>query len=330
MTREVVDANYEHIAAYGLLGGSTALRPGPAIELIDAANERITLASALADALDPLSRSEAIRGGIFSGGAPKDAAELDSVTAAYQREAAPGHATFLICRRRGHVEMSARVLRDYRPEVELRIVDDDRGARSEVLFANAHKNALVVDLICCELDARAMKVHEGVRFLADGVEIVPLHFTVGLGSFTVSHVIGQDLLAKLRDRLPETLSLRVSSDVAVLLDRLEAYEAGHEPLAAMANFCLTLIEVRAGGRANAAKVYGITKPVLNALGRLVSEVGDHKTGRKATANPRSHTESEKKWIVRLVRLLILRASEIDLRAAASLPPITMATLPPLS
>ena len=113
-----------------------------------------------------------------------------------------------------------------------------------------------------------------------------------------------------------------------LWHRYRGYLEGREPLLTMAYFCLTVLEITAGGRQQAAAMYNISKSVLNTLAILASERGDYRTARKivsSTMQPLS--EAETAWIQETIKQIILRVG--DKRSVLGLPKITMAELPRL-
>lgn len=121
----------------------------------------------------------------------------------------------------------------------------------------------------------------------------------------------------------------VSLDVETMWHRYEGYLAGREPLAAMAYFCLTVLQGSAGGRDEAAEQYGISGKVLDTLGRLTTEIGDEETARKfdRVRHRRRHTGAERAWIEAAVKVLIRRAGEWEASRQAPQPQVTMNDLP---
>jgi hypothetical protein len=98
-------------------------------------------------------------------------------------------------------------------------------------------------------------------------------------------------------------SFRLNGDAQIVLDHYNRYLDGHEQLLPMAYFCLTLLEKNAGSRRCAETKYRIDKKVLDALGRLTSNHGDHMTARKASAAS-PLTSSESAWVQAAVKMLI--------------------------
>ena len=104
--------------------------------------------------------------------------------------------------------------------------------------------------------------------------------------------------------------LIVTPETELLWSRYLAWRSGKEPLASMAYFCLTFVELMAGGRDAASRRLGISKPVLNTLGRLTSEVGDELTARKAPRPAqvfRPLSKREERWVDQVLRVLIRRS-----------------------
>lgn len=122
-----------------------------------------------------------------------------------------------------------------------------------------------------------------------------------------------------------------SPDAETMWHRYEGYLDGREPLGSMGYFCLTVLERSAGGRDEAAGQYGISKRVLDTLGRLTTEIGNDKTARKASSvkEQRSHNGAEQKWIEAAVKALIRRAGERAFDPEAPRPRLTMGDLPKL-
>lgn len=122
---------------------------------------------------------------------------------------------------------------------------------------------------------------------------------------------------------------RANPDVDTLWHRFDGYNQGREPLLAMAYFCLTLLEARAGGRKNAGKLYRVHKDVLSKLGELTASTGDERTARKLKETsalvPLAPTET--RWIEAAVKAIIRRVGEID--ANPSLDVLAMSDLPTL-
>ena len=121
----------------------------------------------------------------------------------------------------------------------------------------------------------------------------------------------------------------VTPDVETMWQRYEGYRAGREPLLSMGYFCLSAVEVAAGGRREAANRYEIGEKVLRKIGELTSERGDEKTARKMSrtnaVKPMSHRE--KAWLEEALKVVIARVAEVA--GGKSVQQLTMDDLPRL-
>jgi hypothetical protein len=118
-----------------------------------------------------------------------------------------------------------------------------------------------------------------------------------------------------------------SPDVETLFERWCGYLAGREPLLGMAYFGLTVVE-RYGGRAAAATRFGLSRNMLDGIGKLASS-GDPQTARKAAAMARPLSAQETVWLEAAIRALIRRLGEVAADPSGSFATITMANVPPL-
>lgn len=125
---------------------------------------------------------------------------------------------------------------------------------------------------------------------------------------------------------PPPAYFRLNPDAESILQRYERYGDGREPLPAMAYFCLTVLESKAGGRGAAAGMYRIDEDILGKMGELSSTRGDHLSARKAGA-PQLLSGQESGWLEAAVKMLIHRLG--DTRDPAHLPQVTMSDLPKL-
>jgi len=133
-----------------------------------------------------------------------------------------------------------------------------------------------------------------------------------------------------RGRYPEPPSVDYARDAAVefMFERFCRYRKGATTLADAGYFCLTILELKSGGRSGASRRYAVAKPVLVTLGKLTAEKGGI-DARKADGVGADFTAGERHWIEETMKRLISRAAEIAGDPCASLPQITMAELPPL-
>jgi hypothetical protein len=122
-----------------------------------------------------------------------------------------------------------------------------------------------------------------------------------------------------------------SDDAQLMHTRYLRYEAGAEPLAGMAYWCLTHVENIAGAgpkgrkRDNAADNYHFDVHVLNDLGELVSTAGGDEA-RKSVGLSRPFTDEERRWIKAAVKALIRRTGELEHDPIGPHPRITVGSL----
>jgi hypothetical protein len=135
--------------------------------------------------------------------------------------------TFLVCFHRGEVEFStSKVARTYETvDGSVDVVEVERGVRSEVAGLHAHENALVVSVVCAELEGTARRVFEGSSFHVESKEIVPLHFSVGSAGVRVCSPLTEAHLERLRLVLQSAIAEQEPVPVAELF--LEAMQEQH-------------------------------------------------------------------------------------------------------
>ena len=97
--------------------------------------------------------------------------------------------------------------------------------------------------------------------------------------------------------------------------RYEAHINDKEPVAAMAYFCLTVLEKCGGGekrkgrRGRAAETYRVDLDVLDKIGKLTSEQGGTQA-RKAEGLEKEFSQEEVQFLRKAIPKLIWRASEV--------------------
>jgi hypothetical protein len=110
---------------------------------------------------------------------------------------------------------------------------------------------------------------------------------------------------------PPTEQATMDADVETLVYRYWLYRHGRDNLAAMAYFCLTVIEgsngTQAARRKRAAQRYNVDKKILNKLGDLTNSKGGREA-RKAKGMGREFTSRERGWIESTVGSLVRRAA----------------------
>jgi hypothetical protein len=113
-----------------------------------------------------------------------------------------------------------------------------------------------------------------------------------------------------------------------MLDRYRMYHEKRTTLSDAVNFCLTVLELAAGGRKQAANQFGIALTILNNLGTLVAKKGG-KEARKAKAAKSDYTLAEREWLEATLTAIIRRAAEVAHNSTLPHKQITMADLPPI-
>ena len=126
-------------------------------------------------------------------------------------------------------------------------------------------------------------------------------------------------------------------DASFMLSRHDLYRQGREPLAGVANLCLTVLEYSAlqatGGKGSkrkaAANHYHIAMTVLNGVANLSAKKGGP-VARKAEGRSDPFTKEEVRFLEEAVTAFVRRAAEKAADPNGNLPVFTMADLPKLS
>ena len=123
-------------------------------------------------------------------------------------------------------------------------------------------------------------------------------------------------------------------DASFMLSRLDLYRQGREPLASVANLCLTVLEDSAlqatsgkgGKRQLVAKHYRIAMTVLDRVGKLSAKKGGP-VARKAEGRSDPFTIEETRFLEEAVAVFTRRAAEKAADPNGTLPIVTMGDLP---
>ena len=164
-----------------------------------------------------------------------------------------------------------------------------------------------------------------------GVESVGLHLRAGMPTLTIG------VVCLSRCYPPPPSGVQITADVQTLYDRYMGYCQDREPLAAMAYFCLTVLEESAAPppqkastnrkpspkRKAAAEKYGIEVEVLKKIGSLTSEKG----ARKASGTD-DLTAQEARFLKEAIKEVVHRAAELAHTPDGDLPKISLSDLPP--
>ena len=145
------------------------------------------------------------------------------------------------------------------------------------------------------------------------------------GTFSATLCLGPSAYPE----LPSGITL--NPDVETMHGRYMGYRKGREPLASMANFCLTVLEGSTGKKISkrqaAAQERGIAKHVLNKIGELADTKGG-KEARKGKGVGEDFSAAERRFLEHSVKVIIRRMAESP-ASSGTLPMISMSDLPPL-
>ena len=117
-------------------------------------------------------------------------------------------------------------------------------------------------------------------------------------------------------------------DVKTMHTRFAGYRQGHEPLASMSYFCLTVLETKFGSRREAARECKINLPVLSKIGDLTANRGGPQA-RKAGGTGTELNSQEISFLTQAIAKLILRVAQVAADPNQNLPQISLPDLPAL-
>ena len=185
-----------------------------------------------------------------------------------------------------------------------------------------------------ELDAGLRHGYDYFELKFDRAEIVDRNPTPGVislrGTITAGtlSISGTLTIAPLDYPSPPS-GLSIDPDVQTMYDRYMNYRRGHEPLASMAYFCLTVLEGIAQTRKRSAQYYKIGSRVLNKIGELSTKKGGPLEARKREGVDEDLTEQERSFLQEAVKKMTYRMAEKINDPAKSLSQITLSDLPPV-
>ena len=156
-----------------------------------------------------------------------------------------------------------------------------------------------------------------------GIVSVGAYFRSGTSSLSVSATVTRSY-----PQPPTGITLESEDpDVQTMYARYEGYCQRREPLASMAYFCLTMLEIRCRGRQNAANTYGIDKKVLNRVGDLTANKGGKTAARKAHGIADDLTSQESRFLEEAVKSIVRRMAEVAHDPQKHYPRISLSDLP---
>lgn len=156
------------------------------------------------------------------------------------------------------------------------------------------------------------------------------------GPRTVGHVLsnvvaGASVILDMPHYPPPPSGGSVDPDddfVAMMKSRYVRYRLGRTTLPDAANFCVTVLQEKYGGRSAAARECGISKKILNKVSELSAEKGGE-DARKAAGADIEFTSEEKRFLNEALKNIIIRAAQVAADSSQRHPQLTMADLPKL-
>ena len=108
---------------------------------------------------------------------------------------------------------------------------------------------------------------------------------------------------------PIGVSLKRNCDVELMHSRYEDLCNDRDKLPSVAQFCLTMLERLAGGRAKAVEKFKVESKVLNKVGGLADKKGGRTMARKAKGIDLEFTPGETLFLENAVKVFIRRVAE---------------------
>ncbi len=132
---------------------------------------------------------------------------------------------------------------------------------------------------------------------------------------------------------PEPRSdIALNPDARTMHQRYLGYRGGREPLASMANFCLTVLEASTRRpkrkRPAAAELYNVDERILDKIGELSAHRGGA-AARKAAGIRTEFSSQERHFLDQALKVIIRRVAQRERMADAELPRISWSDLPPI-
>ncbi len=116
--------------------------------------------------------------------------------------------------------------------------------------------------------------------------------------------------------------------VVKMKNKYDQYRLGRTTLPDAAYFCVTVLEGKYGGLAEAARACGISRSVLKETKRLSSIKGGEQA-RKAIGADKEYTNQERRFLNAALKEIIIRTAQVAADDSQRQPLITMAELPGL-
>lgn len=185
-----------------------------------------------------------------------------------------------------------------------------------------------------ELDAMLHRGPQEFEFRFDRSEVIDRDPRPGVsmyaatGRITVS--VGDVKLHISRATYPEPpQNIAVDSDTEIMRTAYKQFLENKRTISDAANFLLTVIERRSGGRRNAAISYNLDFQIIDKIGNLCANKGGDEA-RKIQGSQSPYSSTEKDWLHKAMKLLIRRSAEVAYFGLPNrLPHLQMTDLPSL-
>ena len=183
-----------------------------------------------------------------------------------------------------------------------------------------------------EFDAQLARGPDTFRLVFDKSEIVDRRPTPGairISGVGLTRITGSAKLTIQPSEYPAPPSdITLTHDAELMHHQYMEYRRGRAKLAAVANFCLTMLLKNGQGRKGAAARYRIEKSVLNKISYLSAKKGGAES-RKADGMETDFTQQDRHFLDRATKAMIWRVAQEAHAPKAELPVISLSVLPAL-
>ena len=164
-----------------------------------------------------------------------------------------------------------------------------------------------------EFDAQLRRGPDSFRLVFVRSEIIdrcPTPGAVRLSAELATRGTGSARLTVLPPEYPAPpLDIALTCDAELMHHQYMEYRRGRAKLAAVANFCLTVLLKHGGGRKGAAAKYEIDHSVLNKISYLTAKKGGSES-RKADGMTTNSTPQDRHFLKQATQAMIRRVAEV--------------------
>jgi hypothetical protein len=222
-----------------------------------------------------------------------------------------------------------------KPDFSIRIEKGQARVLMKAHHATVESARAVVDpfLRAWELSAALFDPSDNFEFVLQHPEIIDRRPNPG-----VSSAVGVAMAGKMtvsiqshttHGKYPDApVNLAHNADVESILHAYRTCCAGLRNLSDASYFGLTVLERAAGGRNDAAEMFGIDPAILNMIGKLTAQKGG-KEARKSSGTHAEFTLAERTWLQAALKILVRRVAEVAHDSSANRNRISMSDLPPI-